>query len=86
MLFSAIALVAFTATSMAGEIEETKVVSEIKIESKNIVFAQPLIVMSYCEGLFLFIRDKVAEETGMLAAAEAIAIASFQACVEHELD
>jgi hypothetical protein len=36
--------------------------------------------------LFLFIRDKVAEETGMLAAAEAIAIASFQACVEHELD
>jgi hypothetical protein len=83
MLFSAIALVAFTATSMAGEIEETKVVSEIKTDSKNIVFVHPVRVMSYCEGLYLRIKEMVMEDLNNEDLAASIAFVARKECLEH---
>ena len=82
MLFSAIALVAFSATSMAGEIEETKVVSEIKTEintqeSKIILYP----IMSYCEKLYLRIQAMVYADTNDPEFSSRIANAAFQECV-----
>lgn len=81
MLFSAIALVAFMATSMAGEIEETKIVFEIKTESKNTVNKQPIIVISYCSGLFIYVKDYAMQSMSESMAID-IAYAAMKKCQE----
>lgn len=81
MLFSAIALVAFTATSMAGEIKETKLVSEIKTESKKTVYEKPIVVISYCAGLFIHVKEYAMESMSESLAID-IAYAAMKKCQE----
>ncbi len=61
MIFSAVALVAFSFAGMANEIKEKKV-EEISLETSNNKIEQvqkPTIVMGYCEGLYLWVKEKV---------------------------
>ena len=82
MIFSAVALVAFSFAGMANEIEEKKV-EEITLETSNNKIEQvqkPIIVMGYCEGLYLWIKEKVLETFDDEDFASEIAFAAMKRC------
>jgi hypothetical protein len=81
LVFSAIALIVFTATSMAGE--SKKINQKTFSENEKVEFtAVPLKVMSYCEGLYLRIKEMVMEDLNNEDIAASIAFAARKECLE----
>ncbi|WP_445720503.1 hypothetical protein [Flavobacterium sp.] len=84
MIFSAIALIAFSFAGMANEIEEKKV-EDFYFETSNIKIKEvqkPIIVMGYCEGLYLWVKEKVLQTFDDEDIASEIAFAAMKRCQE----